>query len=48
MNNRKMLTIILNASCLDINYGISAFRLKKNTYLCIFYSIYVLNIFLKI
>lgn len=47
MNNRKMLTIILNASCLDINYGISAFRLK-NKYLCIFYSIYVLNIFLKI
>lgn len=47
MNNRKMLNIILNASCLDITYGVSAFRIKI-CILCIAYSMYVLNNFLKL
>lgn len=46
MNNRKM-NIILNASCLDINYGISAFRLKVRI-LRLAYPMYVLNISLKL
>lgn len=47
MNNRKMLNIILNASCLDINYGVSTFRLKMHI-LRLAYPMYVLNISLKL
>lgn len=47
MNNRKLLNIILNASCLDINYGISASRLKVRI-LRLAYLMYVLNISLKL